>query len=255
MKGQRSRLFKQKHHPTRDVDAQSTKGSHDPLIRLREVTKVYQTTAGDFAALDGITADILPGEFLGVIGKSGAGKTTLVNVLTGVDRLTSGEVWVDGVPIHRLGEDQMAQWRGRTVGMVYQSFELLPSLSLLDNVMLPMDFCGLYHPRTSPKRALDLLTQVGLREHVNKPPTKISGGQQQRVAIARALANDPPLIVADEPTGNLDSTTAEDIFGLFKELIAQGKTIVMVTHDKGLAKRMSRTLWLADGEIVNEAKN
>ena len=227
----------------------------DPLIRLRDVTKIYHTAAGDLAALNGITADVAPGEFLGVIGKSGAGKSTLVNVLTGVDRLTSGEVWVGGVPVHRLGEDPMAQWRGRTVGVVYQSFELLPSLSLLDNVMLPMDFCGLYHPRTSPERALDLLTRVGLREHVNKPPTKISGGQQQRVAIARALANDPPLIVADEPTGNLDSTTAEEIFRLFEGLVAQGKTILMVTHDKSLARRLSRTLWLADGQIVDEKRN
>ena len=229
--------------------------SHDPLIRLRDVTKVYQTAAGDLAALKNVTVDVAPGEFLGVIGKSGAGKSTLVNVLTGVDRLTSGEVWVDGVPVHQLGEDPMAQWRGRTVGVVYQSFELLPSLSLLDNVMLPMDLNGLYHPRTSPQRALDLLTRVGLREHVNKPPTKISGGQQQRVAIARALANDPSLIVADEPTGNLDSTTAEEIFGLFEALVAQGKTILMVTHDQSLARRMSRTLWLADGQIVDEARN
>jgi putative ABC transport system ATP-binding protein len=235
--------------------AQTGEPSHESLLRLHNVVKVYRTAAGDVTALNGITADISPGEFVGVIGKSGAGKSTLVNVITGVDRLTSGEVWVDGVPVHQLSEDQMALWRGRTVGVVYQSFELLPSLSLLDNVMLPMDFCGLYHPRTSPERALDLLTRVGLRDHVDKPPTKISGGQQQRVAIARALANDPPLIVADEPTGNLDSTTAAEIFRLFGGLVAQGKTILMVTHDKSLATCMSRTLWLADGQIVDEAKN
>jgi putative ABC transport system ATP-binding protein len=242
------------HEPDRS-EVQDREQTHVPLIRLRNVTKVYQTTGSDIVALDGITADVAQGELLGVIGKSGAGKSTLVNVLTGVDRLTSGEVWVDGVPVHELSEDRVALWRGLTVGVVYQSFELLPSLSLLDNVMLPMDFCGLYDPRTSPNRALELLTQVGLREHVNKPPTKISGGQQQRVAIARALANDPPLIVADEPTGNLDSTTAEAIFHLFEGLVAQGKTILMVTHDKSLAQRVSRTLWLADGQIVDEAKN
>ena len=254
-----SRLFRWKRRQTaRETNRSSIQivGQPDtPLIRLHNVTKVYQTAAGDLAALNRITADIAAGEFVGVIGKSGAGKSTLVNVLTGVDRLTSGEVWVDGVPVHQLGEDQMATWRGRHVGVVYQSFELLPSLSLLDNVMLPMDFCGLYHPRSSPERALGLLTQVGLSEHVHKPPTKISGGQQQRVAIARALANDPLLIVADEPTGNLDSTTAEEIFRLFEALVAQGKTILMVTHDKSLARLMSRTLWLADGQIVDEARN
>jgi putative ABC transport system ATP-binding protein len=216
---------------------------------------VYDTAAGAVTALGGITTTVASGEFLGIIGKSGAGKSTLVNVLTGVDRLTAGQVWIDGVPVHQLAEDQIAPWRGRSVGVVYQSFELLPSLSLLDNVMLPMDLCGLYHRRTSPKRAMDLLTQVGLQDHVHKPPTKISGGQQQRVAIARALANDPPLIVADEPTGNLDSTTAEEIFALFEDLVANGKTIVMVTHDSSLAARMSRTLWLADGQIVHEARN
>jgi putative ABC transport system ATP-binding protein len=231
------------------------------IIRLRNVTKVYPTAADDLTALENITADVASGEFLGVIGKSGAGKSTLVNVITGVDRLTSGEIWVNDVPVHELTdarhprEDQVAHWRGRTVGVVYQSFELLPSLSLLDNVMLPMDFCGLYHPRTSPRRALDLLTQVGLRDHVDKPPSKISGGQQQRVAIARALANDPPLIVADEPTGNLDSTTADEIFALFEGLVAQGKTILMVTHDEELAGRMSRVLWLADGRIVHQTSS
>ena len=254
-----TRLFRQKRQKAaesleRSV-APATRQMNDPLIQLQDVVKIYQTAAGDLAALNGITEDVAQGEFLGVIGKSGAGKSTLVNILTGVDRLTSGRMWVDGVPVHALDEDQMALWRGRTVGVIYQSFELLPSLSLLDNVMLPMDFCGLYDPRTSPQRALDLLTQVGLREHVHKPPSKISGGQQQRVAIARALANDPSLIVADEPTGNLDSTTADEIFHLFEGLVAQGKTILMVTHDKSLARRMSRTLWLADGQIVDQARN
>jgi putative ABC transport system ATP-binding protein len=224
------------------------------LIRLRDIVKTYETAAGDFTALKGITADIERGEFVGIIGKSGAGKSTLVNMITGVDHLTGGQVWVDDVAVHALNEDEVALWRGLNVGIVYQSFELLPMLSLLDNVMLPMDFCGLYRPRQSAERARQLLTQVGLEDHMYKPPTKISGGQQQRVAIARALANDPPIIVADEPTGNLDSATADDILDLFERLVEQGKTIVMVTHDHSLAQRVSRVLHIADGEIVNETR-
>ena len=224
----------------------------EPLIRLRGVRKTYRTPAGDFPALRGIDLDVYPGEFVGILGKSGAGKTTLVNLLTGVDHLTSGEIWVAGVPIHQLDENQLSLWRGRNVGVVYQSFQLLPSLSLLDNIMLPMDFCGYYKPLISPARARELLHQVELEEHAYKLPTAISGGQQQRVAIARALANDPPVLVADEPTGRLDSITAETIFQIFTELIAQGKTIVMVTHDLSLAERVSRPVWMSDGAIVPE---
>jgi len=219
------------------------------------VVKVYRTAAAGFAALKGISTDLHRGEFVGIVGKSGAGKSTLVNMITGVDSLTSGEVIVDGTLVHQLNENQMALWRGRNVGVVYQSFELLPMLSLMDNVMLPMDFCGLYKVRKSQERARRLLAQVGIEEHMHKPPTKISGGQQQRAAIARALANDPPIIVADEPTGNLDSVTAEGVFGLFEALVRRGKTIVMVTHDKSLAKRFSRVLMIADGEIVGETVN
>jgi putative ABC transport system ATP-binding protein len=171
-------------------------------------------------------------------------------MITGVDHITSGQVWVDGTPVHALDEDQMASWRGRNVGVIYQSFELLPMLSLIDNVVLPMDFCGFYRPQKSVARAKELLAQVGLKDHMEKQPTKISGGQQQRVAIARALANDPPIIVADEPTGNLDSATAEDIFSLFESLVQQGKTIVMVTHDESLKRRFSQVLDIADGEIT-----
>lgn len=222
----------------------------EPLIRLRGVRKTYRTPAGDFPALRGIDLDVYPGEFVGILGKSGAGKTTLVNLLTGVDHLTSGEIWVGGVPIHQLDENRLALWRGRNVGVVYQTFQLLPSLTLLDNIMLPMDFCGYYKPLVSPARARELLRQVELEEHAYKLPTAISGGQQQRVAIARALANDPPVLVADEPTGRLDSITAETIFQIFTELIAQGKTIVMVTHDLSLAERVSRPVWISDGAIV-----
>jgi len=222
----------------------------EPLIRLRGVRKTYRTPAGDFPALRGIDLDVYPGEYVGILGKSGAGKTTLVNLLTGVDHLTSGEIWVGGVPIHQLDENQLALWRGRNVGVVYQSFQLLPSLTLLDNIMLPMDFCGFFKPLISPARARELLCQVELEDHAYKLPTAISGGQQQRVAIARALANNPPVLVADEPTGRLDSITAETIFQIFTELIAQGKTIVMVTHDLSLAERVSRPVWMSDGAIV-----
>jgi putative ABC transport system ATP-binding protein len=202
--------------------------------------------------LQGVTADVHRGEFVTITGKSGAGKSTLVNMITGVDTLTSGAVWVDGVPVHTLDEDQMTLWRGRAIGIVYQSFELLPQLSLLDNVLLPMDLCGLFQQRKSIARAKQLLAQVGLEEHMTKPPTRISGGQKQRVAIARALANDPPLLVADEPTGNLDSRTAADVFKLFNDLISQGKTMLMVTHDKELAKQVPRVVEITDGKITRD---
>lgn len=222
----------------------------EALIRARGLVKKYRTAAGDFTAIKGIDLDVYPGEFLGIVGKSGAGKSTLVNLLTGVDYLTDGEVWIDGVPVHQLDENQRAQWRGSHIGLIYQAFHLMPTLSLLDNVMLPMDFTGLYHGLTSPKRAMALLRQVGLEEHARKPPTAISGGQQQRVAIARALINDPPVIVADEPTGRLDSATAELIFDMFQELLEQGKTLVMVTHDRSLEQRVSRVIEIADGVIA-----
>ncbi len=222
-----------------------------PLIRLRAVTKIY-AGGGGLRALDNVDLDVYPGEFVAIVGKSGAGKTTLVNMVTGVDHLTSGEVLVGGVNVHALGENELAFWRGRNLGIVYQSFQLLPTLSLLDNVMLPMDFCGLYSRKTSAARAMELLREVELEEHATKRPTAISGGQQQRVAIARALANDPPILVADEPTGRLDSATSETIFNIFLSLVAQGRTILMVTHDETLAQRVSRVIHLADGEIVPE---
>ena len=226
--------------------------SGEPLIRLGNVTKVYKTKAGDFKALKGIHLEVQSGEFLGIIGKSGAGKTTLVNVVTGVDHLTAGEVWVNGVAVHNLGENELALWRGHNLGIIYQSFYLMPTLSLLDNVMLPMDFCGLYQRPESVERAMQLLRDVELEEHAYKLPSAISGGQQQRVAIARALANDPSLIIADEPTGRLDSVTAEVIFRIFTRLIEEGKTILMVTHDQSLASRVSRVVKIADGAVKSD---
>lgn len=226
--------------------------SSNPMILLRGVIKDYRTAAGSFRALKGIDLEVVQGEFLGVIGKSGAGKTTLVNMITGIDRLTGGSVEVAGCDVHQLNENALALWRGRSLGVIYQSFQLMPTLTLLDNVLLPMDFCGLYRPRASVERGRALLEQVGLAEHINKLPSAVSGGQQQRVAIARALANDPPVLVADEPTGRLDSVTASLIFEIFQELIRQGRTIVMVTHDHALARRMTRVVELVDGQILAE---
>ena len=228
-------------------------GEHNfdqPLIRVSNLVKTYKSTSGDLNALNGIDLAINPGEFVAISGKSGAGKTTLINMITGVDRITSGEVWVSDLPLHQKRENQLAQWRGRNLGIIYQSFHLMPSLSLLDNILLPIDFCGLYRNGASKRRAMELLTQVDLQDHAYKPPSAISGGQQQRVAIARALANDPPIIVADEPTGRLDSVTADSIFQIFLDLSAQGKTILMVTHDRGLAQQASRTVEIADGVII-----
>jgi putative ABC transport system ATP-binding protein len=232
--------------------------STSPLIELLDVTKDYHTKAGTFPALKGINLNVFPGEFLGVVGKSGAGKSTLLNMITGVDQLTSGEVWVraNGVRVNLrdLSENELTLWRGRNMGVIYQSFQLLPMLSLVQNVMMPMDMSGLYHPRKSKERALELLDMVELSDHAFKYPSQISGGQQQRVAIARALANDPPLIVADEPTGSLDSVTADHIFNIFQRLLQADRTIVMVTHDQGLMPRFSRYVNIADGELVDEGR-
>ena len=224
----------------------------DPLIALHSVDKSYKTAVGDFPALKNVDLEIQAGEFVSVIGKSGSGKTTLINMITGIDRPTAGEVWVNGTAVHKLNENQMARWRGKNLGIVFQFFQLLPQLSLVENIMLPMDFCKTFPTREREQRALELLNQMELEEHAYKLPSAISGGQQQRVAIARALANDPPIIIADEPTGNLDSKTAETVFELFNKLVEQGKTIIIVTHDSGLAKRAKRTALITDGEIVNE---
>jgi len=228
--------------------------NNGPLIRLNEVNKVYETGGIRFEALKDVNLEVFSGEFVGLIGKSGSGKTTLINMITGIDHLSSGEIWIDGTAVHTLNENRMAIWRGNTIGVVFQFFQLLPTLTAIENVMLPMDFCNVHARSDRAEVALYYLEQVEMADHAYKLPTELSGGQQQRVAIARALANDPPLIVADEPTGNLDSKTADAVFGLFERLVDSGKTIVMVTHDNDLAQRVTRSLLVADGQITDDVQ-
>jgi putative ABC transport system ATP-binding protein len=229
----------------------ATGESAGPQIEFRKVGKVYESSAGKFAALKGVDLTIEAGEFVAIQGKSGSGKTTLINVLTGIDRPTSGEVYVAGAPVHRLDEGQLAAWRGANLGIVFQFFQLLPTLTVLENVRLPMDFVGRYPSVEREQRALGLLDLVGLGEYAHQLPSRLSGGQQQSAAIARALANDPQILVTDEPTGNLDSATAEQVFDLLHRLADGGKTVLMVTHDDELAARARRVVVIKDGEIVS----
>jgi putative ABC transport system ATP-binding protein len=223
------------------------------LIDLQQVRKAYQTPAGDFYALRGIDLQVKKEEFIAVVGKSGAGKSTLINMVTGIDKPTAGQVKVGPYAVHDMSEDEIAAWRGQNVGVVFQFFQLLPMLTCAQNVMLPMDFAKLYNsPNERRERALQLLDQVGIAEHADKVPSAVSGGQRQRVAIARALANDPMFLAADEPTGNLDSKTANAVLTVFERLVDEGKTVLMVTHDRDVASRVSRTIQLADGELVDE---
>lgn len=234
------------------------------IIKVRDVVKTYDTGGAPFPALNQVNMDIQQGEFLGITGKSGAGKTTLLNVISGVTERTSGNIFFypqneDGsnqpILIHQLNEDQLALWRGQNVGIVYQSFELMPTLSLVENVMLPPDFSGSYHPLTTYQRALELLEMVGIADHAYKIPAHISGGQKQRVAIARALVNNPSLVIADEPTGSLDSLTAESILQIFEQLVKQGTTVIMVTHDDSFVPRFTRWLQIKDGVVHTPAEN
>lgn len=222
------------------------------LINLKRVNKQFQTEAGPFLALKDINLEIGTGEFVGVIGKSGSGKSTLINMITGIDRPTNGEVIVAETPIHTLSEGEVAKWRGTNLGIVFQFFQLLPTLTVLENIILPMDFTGMYGSGERKKRAMELLEMVDLIGQENKLPSQLSGGQQQRVAIARSIANNPKLIVADEPTGNLDSQTSERVFTLFEHLVNDGKTVLMVTHDDDQAKRVGRTIIISDGELIEE---
>jgi putative ABC transport system ATP-binding protein len=224
-----------------------------PLIELRKVVKRYESQGGAVVALKGIDLKVHEGEFLVITGRSGAGKTTLVNVLTGLDRATGGEVCVDGTAVHKLGLERAARWRGLNVGVVFQSFELLPNLTVLQNVTLPMDFAGRYSLRERRARAICLLAQVEIAEHAHKLPSAVSGGQKQRVAIARAMANDPAILVADEPTGSLDSATAEAVLRVFADLAQQGKTVLLVSHDRDVSRWATRAVTLVDGQIVEGA--
>ncbi len=222
------------------------------LIEIQQLVKTFSNAAGEFTALRGIDLSFQEGEFVAVIGKSGSGKSTLLNMFTGIDHPTSGKVLVGGVDIYAMSESKRSLWRGRNLGIVFQFFQLLPMLNLLENVMLPMDYVGMYEVNERPKRAMELLRMVGLEEQAQKLPRAVSTGQQQSAAIARALSTDAPIIVADEPTGNLDSRSASHIIDLFTELSDRGKTIVMVTHDPSMTKRTSRTVVISDGVIVNE---
>jgi putative ABC transport system ATP-binding protein len=219
------------------------------VIRVRDAVKTYPLPSGAFPALAGVDLDVAAGELVAVVGRSGSGKTTLLNLLAGIDRPTSGRIEVAGTAIDRLGESALAAWRGRTVGLVFQFFQLLPTLTVAENVMLPMDFCGTYPGRARRERALRLLAQVGIADQADKLPAALSGGQQQRAAIARALANDPPVLLADEPTGNLDTRTGEAVLGLFVDLAASGRTIVVVTHERDLDRWATRRVTLVDGRV------
>ena len=227
----------------------------EPLINLHDVTKTYETGAGKVTVLKDANLQVQKGEFVSVVGPSGSGKSTLLNMITGIDRPTSGEVIVAGVPVHELNENQLARWRGRQAGVVFQFFQLLPTLTIVENVMLPMEFCNVYRGRQKrQEQALRLLEQVGIADHAYKLPSELSGGQQQRAAIARALANDPPLVVADEPTGNLDAKTADEVFELFEQMASQGKTLLIVTHDVSLSERTPRRVSLLDGQVQADGR-
>jgi len=220
------------------------------MISLHQVSKKYETPAGVFSALTNIDLEIRAGAFVGVVGKSGSGKSTLLNMIAGIDRPSSGSVTVAGTSIHDFGENKLAAWRGRNVGFVFQFFQLLPTLTAAENVMLPMDFGKSFPLRERRKRAESLLDRVGVGAHADKLPATLSGGEQQRVAIARALANEPPLVLADEPTGNLDSATAAAILDLFRAMAHQGTTVVIATHEADIARVIDRRIEISDGALA-----
>ncbi|MBK8984613.1 MAG: ABC transporter ATP-binding protein [Chloroflexi bacterium] len=223
-----------------------------PIIDVRNVIKRFPVGDTQITVLKGVSVSVQPGEFVCIVGPSGNGKSTLLNMITGIDHPTEGEVIVTGQPVHTLSENQLAAWRGEHMGIIFQFFQLLPALNILQNVVLPMDFIKKLPPKQRRERAMHLLDTVGLADQARKLPSQVSGGQQQRAAIARALANDPPLLVADEPTGNLDTQTSEDVFQLFTTLVDQGKTMVMVTHSRSLAARLPRTIEIRDGLIFSD---
>ena len=236
------------------MDTMSSNKRDGQLIELRGVSRTYPTTAREFRALDEINLTLAQGTFVAVVGRSGSGKSTLVNLVAGLDRPTAGEIWVGGAGVHGMTEDQLAFWRGRHVGVVFQFFQLLPTLTIAENVMLPMDFCSNLAPKQARTRALRLLERVEISDQADKLPTALSGGQQQRAAIARALANDPELIVADEPTGNLDAHSATIVLDLLGQLAKEGRTVLMVTHERDVSDRVDRLIYLSDGRIAQETR-
>lgn len=235
--------------PKRDNKVDTKTG---PLIRMRNVDKIYPTSSGPFMALQEVSLEIGRGEFVAVVGKSGSGKTTLMNLLTGIDNPEKGEIYVAGAAIHNMNPRSLSKWRGKNIGVVFQFFQLLPTLTVLENIILPMDFCQTYPVSERRDRAIALLKRVGIEDQANKLPSFLSGGQQQRAAIARALANNPDIISADEPTGNLGSYTSEKVLELFRDLVQEGKTVVMVTHERDITRIINREIVLADGRIRSD---
>jgi len=236
----------------KETRKRSPQHGDDFIIDLRQIQKNYETPSGSFTALQDINLQIQPGEFVAVVGKSGSGKTTLLNVLAGIDRPTSGAISVAGTHLDSLSESRLAEWRGRTVGLVFQFFQLLPTLTIAENVMLPMDFVEIIPAEERQPKALELLERVGIMDQADKLPAALSGGQQQRAAIARALANDPPILMADEPTGNLDESTRTSVLELFAKLNADGRTIVMVTHERDISSYTDQQVTLVDGCIADD---
>ena len=224
--------------------------SEAALIELRDVEKIYASASGGYVALTDCNLSIARREFTAIVGQSGSGKSTLLNLIAGIDRASRGEIRVAGTALHELPEHALSAWRGKAVGIVFQFFQLLPTLTSAENVMLPMDFCRRWPVRERRPRALALLERLGVGDQADKLPGALSGGQQQRVAIARALANEPALLLADEPTGNLDSRSAGALLDLFAELVAAGQTLVMVTHDRSAQHYATRTITLVDGRVA-----
>ena len=243
-------------HPLTQNEAKPhvSQNPHGYIINLRQVVKTYETPSGPFTALQDINLPIKSGQFVAVVGKSGSGKTTLLNVLAGIDRPSSGEISVDGTQLDSLSESQLAEWRGRTIGLVFQFFQLLPTLTVAENVMLPMDFAEIIPAAKRRPKALELLERVGIRDQADKLPVTLSGGQQQRAAIARALANDPPILMADEPTGNLDEATRTSVLELFTKLNAEGRTIIVVTHERDISSYTDRQVTLVDGRVADDSQ-
>jgi putative ABC transport system ATP-binding protein len=221
----------------------------EPLIAVSNLVKTYETPAGPMNVLRGIDMEIQRGSFIALVGPAGGGKTTFLNMITGIDKPTTGEVLVDGVDVSKSSEKKLTRWRGRNVGIVFQFFQLLPTLTVLENIMMPMDFCNIYAPNERREKAMALLERFDIIDQARKTPDMLSGGQQQRVAIARALANNPPLIIGDEPTGNLDRMSAAVVFETFFEMQEQGHTIIIVTHDREIVRDVPAVLHMKDGLI------